>query len=117
MPTPTPTSEELAIVREICITETPATIAARVIELTDVEWLRTLDDVDLWEGGVKNDYTHITGQVVINPNDPRIDLINRVRRRLSLSLIFIGENGQIVISYTESGFGASACTLRSLKWF
>ncbi len=117
MPVPTPTAEQQVIVREIILTETLAQTVALINTLTDAEWTRTLDDIDEWEAGVKNDYTHITGNVTINPDDPRLALINRVRRRLGLSLLALNASGQIVITYSTNTLNAACGTLASLQWF
>lgn len=84
MPTPTPTAEQIEAVREIALLYSYAQTETLVEALNDASWAATIADIAEW-ARVKNKHARIKGDgVEINKDDNRLDITNRVRRRLGL---------------------------------
>lgn len=95
MPTPTPTEMQIESVREIALLSIFAEAESKINALNDSQWAATVADIAEW-AKVKNKFTKIEGGrsgVVIDKEDNRLGIRNRVRVRLGL--VEVDENGKM----------------------
>lgn len=97
------TPDEIEQVREITalgsISETQTLISA----LTDEQWARTQGDIEVWEGGIRDDDVEVVGGLLgsnVSANANRLRLCNRVRLRLGLEPL---NSFSAVVRRNESG--------------
>lgn len=95
-PVPTPTPEQIVIVAEIM--QYPVELVAALVaadtdqDISNLKWLRTIADIALWEGGIRNEAGDIkrVGSIEFFPGTAfftRLDFRNLLRARYGLPLI------------------------------
>ncbi len=104
--TPPPNEALIEAVRNIALLNSFDYAATLIDGLKQAQWDAMLSDLTAWET-VKNDYTIIKGDGVdINSGRDRLDITNRVRRRLGLNGVDESGNavgtvtGDVYCSYT-----------------
>ena len=86
---PNPNDEQFETLREIALLSSITDAQFYVSGLTQAQWAATLEDLTEW-AKVKNKHVQVKGGkfgVVINKNDNRLDIRNRVRGRFGLSQV------------------------------
>ena len=107
-------SNDVEAVREIALLQSYSDARDRLAALEQVQWDRTRDDIAAWNE-VKNKHTKIKSDGVdIDKERDRLDITNRVRRRLELP--DVDSNGQLVSSNDIGFLGFTGTVRKDITW-